>query len=516
MPRGLLPEAFVQQSKLVVWTEVFAQTCKLDRCAICHESFSSEVPDICRVLDCSHVFHAKCVDLWFIKATFCPLCKSDLKLSFRAPSQRSLSGLSHSSSHRSLGSRSQSSSLRSGQILVGHSNSDPALLRVLQEHRAMAPEEQVNGRAHPRGSPSASPDRHPGTTSPEQQPGSTTSLAISFSDRSLSIMGSSRSEHSIGVMSASSSGALPAVQEVADDNAVEDLQRSSLTVPSGHPITSKDDSPEKLGSLPQPNQCVASQGHPLCPSSSQPISVLTMDEALGIPVTAMKSHPPRDQTDTRLAVGAVTIPSGSAPRCDLGDNGAAFKDVATYTAENVPALCTRRRHVPAPHDDGRPTAVQDRIRLTFPPRSQHRTGTCIIPPHAEPEGKLRALTIQPMKEANVQAGAQGDNISESSHLSESSRTVCPISTPPSSGASCTSATPPATLPPSVKPAAAYPGLATPPMLSAPGAGSARGANRVVAHHYSYPRPGLPTAPGSTPRGKAMAPISVVVTHSRVG
>merc|ERR1719240_2499224 len=113
-------------------------TYKHDSCAICHETFSASVPDICRVLDCHHVFHAKCVDLWFIKATFCPLCKNELKSTLK----RNLGGLGHSSSQRSsptssarsLGSRSYSSSLRSGQILVGHSNSDPALLRILQEN----------------------------------------------------------------------------------------------------------------------------------------------------------------------------------------------------------------------------------------------------------------------------------------------------------------------------------------------------------------------------------------------
>lgn len=538
MPRGLLPEAFVQQSKLVVWSEPFAQTCKHDHCAICHEIFSADVPDICRVLDCSHVFHAKCVDLWFIKATFCPLCKSDLKQSVRALSQRSLSGLSHNSSHRSLGSRSQSSSLRSGQILVGHSNSDPALLRVLQEHRPVAPEEQANGRSHPRGSPSASPDRQPGlgTTSPERQPGSMTSLAISFSDRSLSIMGSSRSEHSIGVMSASSSGALPVVQEVAEDSqrssltvppgsvqdVAEDSQRSSPTVPPGSAVESNSDSSpqqavvEELGAMPHPQLHVASQGHPLCPSASQPISVLTMDEAYGIPRAMAEADVQREQQGTRSAVSAVTRPKEPAPGHGSEGSGLARSDSAACTAEVTPAQGTLRRLHTAPHEDGRPAVAQERVRLAVPPRSQGRAATCIIPPHAEPDGKLRTSAMQPMKEACVPGACQGDNLSESSHLSESARTVCPISTPPSSGASCTSATPPATLPPSVN-VAAYTGLATPPLLSVPsGSGSARGAGRVVAHHYAYPRPGLPAAPSSTPRGKAAAPIPVVVTHGRPG
>lgn len=201
MPRGLIPEAFVQQSELVVWNDAMTAVYKHDTCAICHEAFSASAPDICRVLACSHVFHAQCVDLWFVKATFCPLCKNDFRTNL---SQRSL-GQSHTSSQRSLGSRSLSS-LRSGQLLVGHSNSDPALLRVLQ------------------GTPV-------GTAAAVVASGA--SLTISFSDRSLSIMGSSRSERSLGILSASSSGALPAVQEVSDESrAADSSQRSHSSNPS--------------------------------------------------------------------------------------------------------------------------------------------------------------------------------------------------------------------------------------------------------------------------------------------
>jgi len=194
---------------------------KHDGCAICHEAFSSAVPDICRVLDCSHVFHAKCVDLWFIKATFCPLCKSDLKLTYRnTSSQRSLGRSSHTSSQMSLGQGSHSSSLRSGQILVGHSNSDPALLRILQEHP------HTLGLQHPT---SRSP---PATPELVRQGGSTPSLNLSYSDRSLPVMGSSRSERSVGILSSSSSGALPAVQELSDEaRFADDSQRSQSSNP---------------------------------------------------------------------------------------------------------------------------------------------------------------------------------------------------------------------------------------------------------------------------------------------
>jgi len=229
MPKGLVQESFVHHSALVVWSESVSAAYKHDTCAICHEAFSTSVPDICRVLDCGHVFHARCVDIWFIKATFCPLCKSDLKLTYRnTSSQRSLGRSSQTSSHRSLGSRSQSSSLRSGQILMGHSNSDPALLRGM--HRENPVQQQLLHQQHSagflhRGSLPATPDL------------SITSLAISFSDRSLhehlaTIMGSSRSERSVGILSSSSSGAVPAVQEVSDETrAADELPRSGPPSP---------------------------------------------------------------------------------------------------------------------------------------------------------------------------------------------------------------------------------------------------------------------------------------------
>lgn len=196
MPRGLSHEAVSQQSELCVWSESDPRTGQQQNCAICHEDYGNNPPEICRILDCGHIYHAKCIDVWLIKATFCPLCKADLKKYNNSSSQRSLgSGSGHSSSYTSL---------RSGQILVGHSNSDPVLLRFFQ-----ARGEQSNASNHvpPRGTPPSTPERHH----------SATSLTVSRSDRSLPGLGTSRSEVSIGILSSSSSGALPAVQEVSDE-----------------------------------------------------------------------------------------------------------------------------------------------------------------------------------------------------------------------------------------------------------------------------------------------------------
>eukprot|EP00747_Dinoflagellata_sp_TGD_P170544 gnl/TRDRNA2_/TRDRNA2_202384_c0_seq1.p1 gnl/TRDRNA2_/TRDRNA2_202384_c0~~gnl/TRDRNA2_/TRDRNA2_202384_c0_seq1.p1 ORF type:complete len:546 (+),score=53.38 gnl/TRDRNA2_/TRDRNA2_202384_c0_seq1:62-1699(+) len=228
MPRGLTHEQIVQQSELVAWNEECARRFAHDSCAICHESYNIVTPDICRVLDCSHVYHAKCIDLWFIKATFCPLCKSDLKCGFKpTSSQRSLGRSSHSSSQRSLGSQ-RSMSIRSGQILVGHSNSDPALLRILQENPMAVFHRQRLGEPNA-GSPPMTPDRHQGSAA---------SLTISYSDRSLPAMGSSRSEMSIGMLSSSSSHVLDIVREVSDETSLTSELPSPprIAIPASPPI----------------------------------------------------------------------------------------------------------------------------------------------------------------------------------------------------------------------------------------------------------------------------------------
>eukprot|EP00434_Breviolum_minutum_P004627 symbB.v1.2.004078.t1/scaffold200.1/size464218/8 len=186
---GIMCEGIVKKSELVVWTGSAPMEC----CAICREAFQVGV-DICRVLDCTHVFHAKCIDLWFVKASSCPLCKNDLKMGGRTSSQRSLGRSSQSSSQMSLGSVS----LRSGQILVGHSNSDPALLRTLHAEALLLR--------------SQTPDRHVSSTP-----------SLHTHDRSMEVISMSRSERSSASLPESSSGLLPAVQEGFEDRLEESI-----------------------------------------------------------------------------------------------------------------------------------------------------------------------------------------------------------------------------------------------------------------------------------------------------
>jgi len=44
-------------------------------CAICLDSIKNEQK--CRILSCFHVFHAKCITGWLIKASSCPNCKKE-------------------------------------------------------------------------------------------------------------------------------------------------------------------------------------------------------------------------------------------------------------------------------------------------------------------------------------------------------------------------------------------------------------------------------------------------------
>jgi len=45
-------------------------------CSICIEDYKED--DGLRILPCSHMFHAECIDMWLAKQTTCPLCKLDL------------------------------------------------------------------------------------------------------------------------------------------------------------------------------------------------------------------------------------------------------------------------------------------------------------------------------------------------------------------------------------------------------------------------------------------------------
>lgn len=518
MPRGLIPESFVQHSELVVWTEALVSTYKHDNCAICHEAFTGDPPDICRVLECLHVFHAKCVDLWFIKATFCPLCKSDLKGPSRhAPSQRSSGGLSLSSSHRSLGSRSQSS-LRSGQILVGHSNSDPALLRILQEHP------HQTGVA-PRGLP-ASPDR---------AYGSLTSLTISNSDRSLPGVGrsgsSSRSELSLGLLSSSSSGALPAVQEVVSDEMAE----SPPSNPRAEVDIGPDTEPEQPCDTPSDGAMLALQFDRLELAPALPHLEQGQDGPVDDGDGKEDSHsltdlmdPPTEALPTgdmaAMAIAAFALGGQGAapddpmeatdePDCDadagIGESSPPTTTQASPSVSRVsswaiitPPGAVEGQRAPSKTNALRTegwSATRECGNITVARGQRHRPRTfrapCVLPPNGELShggSSSRSLSTPPIRQAESMVDPQGEPSSSSLH------TLGPVSTPPSSAASC------ASTPPSF-PFKAYaqkaPTMAPSPPAAVgtyisvgPGPGMGRSGCPMVAHHPSPPAGyGMPMA-----------------------
>ncbi|CAE7944684.1 Pex2 [Symbiodinium sp. KB8] len=213
---GIMCEGIVKKSELVLWNG--SQASQVESCAICREAFQVGV-DICRVLDCAHIFHAKCIDMWFVKASSCPLCKNDLKLcgrwvmlpDFHIQCLRLMVWVwkRPDKPHCPL-------SMETMQIEL---QQPPRLMQpLMEEQEELGAEDPALLRAlHPEGlgllrrsSPPPTPDQ------PDRHAGSAPSLAIT-SDRSMEVISISRSERSIALLSESSSGLLPAVQEGSEE-----------------------------------------------------------------------------------------------------------------------------------------------------------------------------------------------------------------------------------------------------------------------------------------------------------
>ena len=64
----LLPEKY---------TDIVTENTVRDTCTICIEDF--EVGDQVVNLQCTHIFHTKCISPWLEKSTECPNCKSKIK-----------------------------------------------------------------------------------------------------------------------------------------------------------------------------------------------------------------------------------------------------------------------------------------------------------------------------------------------------------------------------------------------------------------------------------------------------
>lgn len=61
------------------------------RCSICLNNYSvAEL--LCRLPDCKHIFHVKCIDGWFQTDTSCPLCRGTLQANLLMSQNRAAQG----------------------------------------------------------------------------------------------------------------------------------------------------------------------------------------------------------------------------------------------------------------------------------------------------------------------------------------------------------------------------------------------------------------------------------------
>ena len=96
--KGLSLEQLMRVSEVKVFTEEMqVEEHGGSRCVLCGDDFQVN-KEIVRELDCGCHFHHQCIDTWFVKNTFCPLCKKS-----HVP-QRGLSRCGSANSVESLGS----------------------------------------------------------------------------------------------------------------------------------------------------------------------------------------------------------------------------------------------------------------------------------------------------------------------------------------------------------------------------------------------------------------------------
>lgn len=70
--------------ELQISTQSFNTTnMKFDECSICTECFEGE--DTVSVLECSHIFHNKCITEWGHYSPTCPICKNNIPVRESAP-----------------------------------------------------------------------------------------------------------------------------------------------------------------------------------------------------------------------------------------------------------------------------------------------------------------------------------------------------------------------------------------------------------------------------------------------
>ena len=74
IPRGITIKDLIEKTELKTYNRMLNSD---NKCHICNEDYSNQ--DICRIINnCSHYYHANCIDNWFINQKNCPICNQNI------------------------------------------------------------------------------------------------------------------------------------------------------------------------------------------------------------------------------------------------------------------------------------------------------------------------------------------------------------------------------------------------------------------------------------------------------
>ena len=67
------------QAQITAATSILTVTDMSDTtCTVCQETIEPDVP-VRRINQCEHQFHKACIDRWFERSVFCPMCRQDIR-----------------------------------------------------------------------------------------------------------------------------------------------------------------------------------------------------------------------------------------------------------------------------------------------------------------------------------------------------------------------------------------------------------------------------------------------------
>ena len=78
-PRGVPPDTLEKLAPKATYGSVVSENHRVHgggECVVCQARFAPA--DGVRLLPCSHLYHAECIDAWLCRATGCPVCRHDV------------------------------------------------------------------------------------------------------------------------------------------------------------------------------------------------------------------------------------------------------------------------------------------------------------------------------------------------------------------------------------------------------------------------------------------------------